>query len=335
MSVQITADPYHAAHTSAVIIDRSDRARLEVSGPDRAKFLHNLTTQEVKRLSEGRGAEAFVTSPQGKTLGYVTLLAGSDRVLVRADPGGTGGILPHLVKYGVFDDVIVDEVSVGTFEIHVAGPKFEEIVERAYAGAAELPETGELRHRVVPLAAGMLWLVRESPLGVPGLTLIGRRGAAGAVGDILRSAGEGLNLVGLDPETAEALRIEAGVPVFGRDVTPDNLPQEVGRDDQAISFVKGCYLGQETVARIDAVGHVNKQLCGLFLDGGRADVPKPGTPIEVDGKSVGTVTSAAFSPGAGRPIALGYVKMAHARPGERASIARIPAQVVGLPFPKA
>src|SRR6185312_2283542 len=96
-------DAYRSATTQAALFDRTDRERLEVAGPDRLKFLHNLTTNDVKRLAVGRGQEAFVTSPQGKTLGYVTLLALDDRILVRADPGGLELTLPHLRKYGIFE----------------------------------------------------------------------------------------------------------------------------------------------------------------------------------------------------------------------------------------
>src|SRR5947209_6915606 len=113
-----TLDAYHAASTSAVFHDRSDRVRLDVTGPDRAKFLHNLTTNDVKRLPAGQGVEAFVTSPQGKTLGYVTMLAADDRILVRTDPGGTAQIWPHFQKYGVFDDVAILDASGQTFEFH-------------------------------------------------------------------------------------------------------------------------------------------------------------------------------------------------------------------------
>src|SRR5437016_2575290 len=119
-------DRYRAATTSAVFLDRSDRDRLVVTGPDRAKFLHNLVTNEVKRLPSGQGVEAFVTSLQGKTLGYVTLLASDDRMLVRTDPGGIGQVLPHLQKYGVFDDVALTDATTRTFEYHIAGPRAEE-----------------------------------------------------------------------------------------------------------------------------------------------------------------------------------------------------------------
>jgi len=110
------------------------------------------------------------------------------------------------------------------------------------------------------------------------------------------------------------LRIEAGTPVFGRDVTEKNLPQEIGRDAQAINFVKGCYLGQETVARLDALGHVNQILKGLLL-APQASAPAPGSVLEANGKHVGFVTSSAMSPGWDAPVALAMVRSSHARAG--------------------
>src|SRR4051794_33918528 len=96
---------YWAAQKSVAYRDRSSGCRLRISGPDRAKFLHNLTTNDVKRLQPGRGHESFVTSPQGKSLGFVTLLALESEILLRADPGGLEHVVPHLNKYGIFDDV--------------------------------------------------------------------------------------------------------------------------------------------------------------------------------------------------------------------------------------
>ncbi len=301
-------DAYRAASNALVLIDRTDRVRLEVSGPDRAKFLHNLTTNDVKRLAAGQGIEAFVTSPQGKTLGYVTLLNTDDRLMVRTDPGGDIPMLPHLQKYGVFDDVALDDIAPKTFEIHLAGPGAENALRQS---GADLPEAGALRHVATSVDGRPVRVIRESPFGVEGLTIIGNRPDLDAVSEALRSA----DPVDLDPPTAEALRIEAGTPVFGRDVTPDNLPQEIARDDRTISFVKGCYLGQETVARIDALGHVNKILRVLHLDGDESSVPPAGAAIEADGKAVGAITSSAFSPGRGRPVAIGYIRLTHARPG--------------------
>jgi folate-binding protein YgfZ len=300
----------------AVFVDRSDRARLEVTGPDRAKFLHNLTTNDVKRLAVSHGQEAFVTSPQGKTLGHVALLALEDRILLRTDPGGLAAVTPHLQKYGVFDDVAFEDVSPHTFEFHVAGPAAAAIVQ---AAGGELPEEGDLRHRATRVGGIEVRVIREAPIGGTGFTLLGPSGSASAVSGALHSAGESLGLMDLDPSTYEALRIAAGTPVFGRDISVDNLPQEVGRDSLAINFVKGCYLGQETVARIDALGHVNKVLRGLKLR--TRDVPAPGSLIESGGKPVGAVTSSAFSERRGTAVALGYVRTAQAKPGNEVLVA--------------
>ncbi len=287
--------------------DRTDRVRLEIGGPDRAKFLHNLTTNDVKRLAEGAGQESFVTSPQGKVLAYVTLLAGPGSILLRTDSGSSDALLPHLRKYGIFDDVAIDDVSARTFEYHLIGP--DAILE---GSGLVLPSDGPLRH--APSGLDEVRVVRESPAGRPGLTLIGPSGVAPRVLAILEAAG----VTAIDPATFEALRIEAGTPISGRDVTASHLPQEVGRDDRTINFVKGCYLGQETVARLDALGHVNKILKGARVEG--SAVPSVGTPLTFEGKAVGAVTSSGFSEGWDAPLVLAYLKVAQAVAGTRLSV---------------
>ncbi|QEH33442.1 Aminomethyltransferase [Aquisphaera giovannonii] len=304
-------DAYRAAGESAAWCDRSSRARLEIGGPDRAKFLHNLTTNDVKRLPAGRGREAFVTSPQGKTIGFVNILACPDAILVVADPGGLDLALPHFTKYGVFDDITLTDLSGSTFEYHVVGPRSGEVVS---AAGASLPDADDLAVATAAIAGHAVTIVREAPAGRPGLTILGQREGADDVRRALLEAGGPAGLVELDPGTFEAMRIEAGTPAFGRDLDAKNLPQEAGRDRRAINFVKGCYLGQETVARIDALGHVNQHLLGLRLDP-EAAVPPPGSVVEAEGKAVGRVTSAAFSPGWGVPIALALIRSSHAKDG--------------------
>ncbi len=221
------ANAYDALAQTAALFDRSDRGRLAVSGPDRARFLHNLTTNDVKRLPVGGGQEAFVTSLQGKTLGYLIVLAEDDRILLRSDPGALVSLLPHLEKYGLFDDVALDDQSGTTFEFHVAGPAAEELI-RGLAPA--LPDAKELAHCASRLEDVALRIIRENPTGRPGLTLIGEMGSVQAVWNTLHAAGAAVGLVDGDAATFEVARIEAGTPRFGHDVTPDNLPQEVGRD---------------------------------------------------------------------------------------------------------
>jgi folate-binding protein YgfZ len=130
-------------------------------------------------------------------------------------------------------------------------------------------------------------------------------------------------------ETFDTVRIEAGWPLYGRDITEANLPQEVDRDAQVISFKKGCYLGQETVARIDALGHVNRKLRGLKFAG--EVTPDAGTPLTIGDKNVGEVTSAVISPTLGAPLALGYVRRGHNEIGTRLNSPFGEVEVVALP----
>ena len=321
---------YQALLNGYGIVDRSDRGRLAVSGPDRAKYLHNVTTNDVKKLAVGQGHEAFVTSLQGKTLGFVTLLAEESRILLRTDPNALAAFLPHLRKYGVFDEVEIDDISGETYELHVLGSGAESAL--IHAGI-EVPPVGEGSHVAATIGDARILVVRESPTRLPGFTLIGPAAEASALISKLRDAGEGL--VEVFDDVFEGLRIEAGTPLFGKDLTADNLPQELGRDSRAISFVKGCYLGQETVARIDALGHVNKNLKGLrFVD---TQEPAPaGSEIQIDGKKVGTITSSTVSPSTGWPIALGYVRATHALEGTEVSVVspsgNVAAVVLDLPM---
>jgi folate-binding protein YgfZ len=338
----------HSAPTIELgLADRSDRVRITISGPDRAKFLQNLTTNEVKRLAAGRGCEAFVTSLQGKTLAYVVIHVEEDQIWVRSDPAGLELALPHMRKYGVFDDVphmrkygvfddvTIDDRSSATFELHLAGRAAAGLLARA-AGCA--PEETEYAHVKLDFGGDALLAIRESPIGLPGMTLIGDAHAGELVRQTLRAHAAPGGLTDLDPDTIEALRIAAGTPVFGKDITDKNLPQEIGRDARAISFVKGCYLGQETVARIDALGHVNQILKGLWSEP-QAPCPLPGSTLIAEGKRVGVVTSAVVSAFQGRPIALGLIRTSHAREGTVVQVQlagtseTAAATVSDLPFP--
>jgi folate-binding protein YgfZ len=130
-------------------------------------------------------------------------------------------------------------------------------------------------------------------------------------------------------EALEIARLEAGVPLFGQDITAENLPQEIGRDAQAISFTKGCYLGQETVARIDALGHVNRQVAGLRFEG--EVLPVVGEKLQLEGKEVGHITSAAWSPNLNAGLAMALVRRQQAKVGTRLTSASGDAVVIHLP----
>lgn len=297
------SNDYQAVRDGVGWIDRSDRIRLRFKGPDRIRSLQNLVTNDVKGKSAGQGAEAFLTSPQGKTLGFLRILVAEEEVLVGSDPGTLDLIGPHLSKYCALDDVEFADVSGETFEVHLAGPRADAIFENG--GAQELGDV-EYDHRSALIAGVPVRAVRESPTGRRGLTLIGP--LAGL--PVIREACEGLGAVPIAPGCWEVLRVEAGFPAYFREVNPENLPQELGRDARAINFRKGCYLGQETVARLDALGHVNKLLRGLIVEGGGATPPPPGSLLETEeGQGAGSVTSSGFSEEIGGTVALAIVRV--------------------------
>jgi folate-binding protein YgfZ len=269
------------------LADRSpNRVRLRITGPDRAKFLHNLTTQNIKALTPGQGAEAFVTNLQGRTLAFASVLATDDALILRTDAPSLDPLTGHFGKYSLFDDVAWTDESSASFEWHLFGEE-------------------DLNPLSTSLAPDVL-VIPERWTPFPGLTLIGPESQTATVRQQLESSG----IQPIAPETFDVLRIAAGTPISGLDVTPENLPQEVGRDASAISFNKGCYLGQETVARLDALGHVNKLLRGLIFD--EASQPTPGQPLVApNGKPAGSITTCAFSPERHRWIGLGYVRVAH------------------------
>lgn len=295
----------------ASITDRSSRLRLKVTGPDRVRFLQNLTTNNVSTLQPTQGVESFITSPQGKTLGYVTLHVRESEILVRSDPPAYDILRPHFEKYGVFDDVAWAEVTAETFEVHLFGTHLQALLARL--DARDLPEA-DYGHGALCLGDQVAIVIRERPAGWPGATIIAPRETLPELTRRLDALIPASGLCQVDPEAFDVMRIEAGTPAFGRDVTPANLPQEIDRDDRAICFTKGCYLGQEPVARIDALGHVNKLLRGLRFDDGLA--PEPGTSLFAEGKAIGAVTSSGYSKRLGTAVGLGFVRRAHATTGQ-------------------
>lgn len=323
----MTSEGYPAASAGAAFFPRVGRRRIRVSGPDRARFLHNLTTNDVKRRLPGQGCETFITSPQGKTLGLVTLLVGADEILLRTEDAGFDPLLAHLAKYGMFDDVQIADITAETDELHLVGPGVPAVLD---ALGLPAPDGPPLTHARGAAGEPGILVIRESPTGRPGWSLLVPSAFRESFPGELFRRGTEWGLVQLKAEDWEALRIEAGTPVFGRDVTAENLPQEVGRDEQAISFVKGCYLGQETVARIDALGHVNRMLRGLTFEPG--STPGPGAILTAGERSVGTLTSVVHSPGWGCPIALGYVRTSHAEPGQTVDAGGSTGTVRALPM---
>jgi folate-binding protein YgfZ len=299
---------YRALTDEAGVVDFSHRTRIEVLGEDRASFLHNLSTNDVKKLQPGRGCEAFFLDARGHIRAYGVLICRPTSIVVETVGGQNGPLIQHLDRYLIREKVELVDRTDAWGELFLGGAKCHDLLGQLAPATVleEAPASVELE-----LAGHAVTLASVQMTAASGYLLFCARPAQPAVAQALIAKGA----IWCEPASFEAARIEAGVPLYGVDMTDQNLPQEVARDELAISFKKGCYLGQETVARIDALGHVNKKLVRLRFAG--AEVPPPGAELRVDDKVVGQVTSAAFVPRIGASLALGYLRRGYDTPGTK------------------
>jgi folate-binding protein YgfZ len=270
-------EQYRALREGCGIAVLSWRAGFELLGADRHRFLHNYVTCDVKGLAPGSGAYGFFTSPQGRILADAVLQAQEDRLRVEVDRDQVEPLLAHLRKFLLADRVEIRTLD-GLTPVAVIGPRAEDLL-------------------------GDLSAERRSLMGVPAWT----------VWTAAPEALAGGTRVG--PEALDILRVEAGIPRFGQDFGPDNFPQETGIEE-AVSYTKGCYLGQEVVARIHYRGGVQNLLRGLVFDGDAT----AGAQILHDGRAAGRATTVVRSPVLGKTVGLGILHKRAAEPGTRVEV---------------
>ena len=314
---------YEALTAGTGLVDFRGRTLIEMSGADAASFLQSFCTQDVKRLAVGEGCEAFITSVQGKVLGHVMVRREAERIVLDTVPGEGDKLMAHLDRYIFRADVKLADRSSEWGELLLGGRKCSELLQKILD--QELP-VHDLSCVAATVAGRPVMVQRADRLLAESAFLVR------ATMDDWATVEQQLFDTGAMPcslATFDTVRIEAGWPLYGRDINEQHLPQEVDRDAQAISFRKGCYLGQETVARIDALGHVNRKLRGLKFTGNSE--PPIGLPLMDAEKQVGEVTSATWSPKFGAPLALGYVRRGHNEPGTRLTSSLGDVEVVQLP----
>ncbi|HTM55844.1 MAG TPA: glycine cleavage T C-terminal barrel domain-containing protein [Pirellulales bacterium] len=313
---------YEALVQTTGLVDLGHRTQIELRGDDRATFLHNLCTNEIRKLPAGAGCEAFITSVQGKTLAHGFIFVDAQSIVFDTSPGQGERLLAHFDHYLVSEQVTLADQSSQCSELLLSGPTADEVLQKA--GAARLAAS-RLAHQHVEIGGRAVWARRVDLVGPQGILL----SAASPDEEAVRATIESAGAVPCGGAAFEAARVEWGFPVFGQDITESNLPQEVARDSQAISYVKGCYLGQETVARIDALGHVNQTLVALRF--AAEAMPTAGLELTAEARKVGHVTSAAYSPRLGRWCGLGYVRRGSNLPGSTLGSAAGPVEVVKPP----
>jgi len=283
---------YPALVAGCALVDEPRREWLTVSGEDRLRFINGLVTCDVRDLQAGDGVYGFFVSSQGRILADVVITATERSLHLDLPPEQISSIADHILRYKVADRVNVDPTGQYS-QIVVAGPQSTALIEQ-FLHQSVGESVWSCRQ------VGDLWLHQEQRLGVAATRVLGAEKDVVALAKKLEGAGA----VRVGPDVVASVRIERGVPWFGVDFGDENFPQETGLEDQTVSYTKGCYLGQEIVARIHYRGHVNRRVSGLL---GAESVIEPGTEILFEGERVGEVTSAAPSPSLGRPMALAMV----------------------------
>lgn len=322
--MQTLAEQAVAARTGVVVFDVSDRTQIELRGADRVKFLHNFCTQDIKALSAGQGCEAFVCNAMGRVLGYISAFAAEEGLWIETVPGVEAALLAHFDKYLIREDVEPHGRTAELGELWLAGPQVAGHLAALFPGVS-VNDAPLLSQQTIEWDGQPMRLRRIDWLGSTGWLVSGPQEAIGRLQTALvkRGAVEG------SAEVLESLRVEAGFPKYGQDLTAENLSQEAARTERSISFKKGCYLGQEPVARLDALGHTNKELRRLRWEG--TVVPIPGTAITdpESGQTAGAITSAAPVYDAQPPaiVAIAMVKTKWNSPGARVKVAADPDRI--------
>ena len=297
------ADParlIEAAMHEAVVIELPGRTHLELTGQDRAAFLHNFCSNHIKGLAVGQGCEAFITSIKGRILGHLLVFADTDRLLVETVPRQGPALLAHLDKYIITEDVQLADRSDEWSQLYVSGERAEELLQAALSIAALPSMTAPAQ-----ISVGSGYLRKFSFGSAPGWSLVGPRDWIAQCQAFLLATG----VLSGAAEQFEQLRIEAGFPHYGVDLSEANLAQEANRTSRAISFQKGCYLGQEPIARIDALGHVNRALCSVITTG-PSTIPSGAEVFATPeaNESAGQLSSAIVWPATGQTIGIGILR---------------------------
>lgn len=314
------AAAYTAVTTGVAVSDRSHWGRLRVSGADRLRFLHNQTTNQLQLLQPGRGCDtAFVTST-ARILDLASLYVQEDSVLLLVSPGQASRLSQWMDRYIFFaDKVDITDETTTTVALTLLGPDSIDVL--AQLGVTELSDITNGSHRLVSIQGIETCVVGGSGLAVPGYTLIAPADTGAALWQALVSRAA----VPLGERVWQQLRIEQGRPMPGAELTDDYNPLEAGLW-QAVSFDKGCYIGQETIARLNTYQGVKQQLWGLRL---QTLVETP-TPITLAGEKIGTLTSCIETPTG--LCGLGYIRTRAGGAGLTVEIHDTTAVVVDIPF---
>lgn len=316
---------YEAAQTGSVLIDASAWGRLRFTGKQRLDFLHRMSTNDLLKLQPGHGAATIFTTPIARIIDRTVVYAREADLLMLTSRGNQGRVQQWLRKYIFFnDDVQIKDVTGETAMVSIYGATANQMMQTV--SGEDLSALPLYYWRAGSSSGVDVTIARADPIAGGGFHVIGEKAALAEVQQALIAAGG----VPISEDTYQVLRIEAGRPEFGHELGDEYIPLEANLWAD-VSFTKGCYTGQEIIARMESRQRLAKQLLGLRF---ASAITLPAT-LLTDEHEVGTVTSVVHSPALGW-IGLGYVKSAAAVPGQlvqaRSGERIVPATVVALPF---
>lgn len=330
--VYSSAEREHLAVRSHVgLIDLSYFGSIKVHGGEAVQFLNGLVTNNVKTLEPGKGMRAAILTGHGKVKALCRVLNLGGTYLVITDPQTHEMVFKYLFPFSYAGDFKVEDVSEEHRTVSVQGPESHLVMREICF--EPLPALSEYYWFETQIAGHRALVTRVSHTGEEGFDILVQASALKDVWDFALLKGSFHSIAPFGVGALESLRLEAGIPVYGQDVDEANMMLEVGLED-AVSFTKGCYTGQEAVAMATYRGHVSKKLSGLNISGQL--VPRHGDVVKKEGREIGFVTSAIQSPSLGSVIALAYVKHSFFEPGNTVEVhiedQVIPATIAQMPF---
>lgn len=308
-----------AAFSKVALCDRSHWGRIRVSDSDRIRFLHNQTTNQIQQLPPGQGCNTVFVNSTGRTLDLATVYVEPESLLLFVSPHQAEDLMEWMDRYIFFADrVKLANETDQTRAFTLIGPHSADLL--SSLNAPNLQNAPDASHQIISIAGLDIFLAVDSGLALPGFTLIVAAEAGPQLWQMLATAATPLG-----ERVWEQLRIEQGRPMPNAELTTDYNPLEAGLW-HAVSFDKGCYIGQETIARLQTYQGVKQQLWGLRLP----TYVAPGTPILLEAAKVGLLTSCVeTSAGA---LGLGYIRTKAGRQGLQVTVGEVSAEVVELPF---
>ena len=286
---------YEALREHAAWIDRSARGKIRLTGEDRARLLHAMTTNQIQALTPGEGCYTFFLNAQGRILADANVLCEAESMLLDTEPETRERVFQHLDQFIIADDVTLEDVTEALATIAIEGPQAGAVLTNFGAPVPDAEQSWQAwGNRMVLRASATGWMVF-----VP---MVEKQSLIKALDTIPQA----------DAEAARTVRIENGVPRYGEELTERFLVQETGQM-RAVNFTKGCYVGQEIVERVRSRGQVHRHLKPVQIEG--QDVPPVGVKLTAGGKELAEIVSAAYSPALGKVVAMAYVRTDAATPG--------------------